>query len=323
LESEKIVSVAAPCRLHFGMVSFGGGGRQFGGVGVMVDRPGLELRISLADRLCTCGPLAGRVGEFARRWALFQSRGEEPNCRIEVVASPRLHVGLGVGTQLGLSVAAGLNALLARPPTCTEELAQSVGRGLRSSVGAYGFVQGGLIADRGKLPREPLAPLDCRLDVPPQWRFLLIRPRRGRGLWGETERRAFAELPAVPVDSARRLRREVHDRMLPAAERGAFEDFSESVYRFGRLAGLCFAQKQGGPYNGPHLCRLVERIRSLGVRGVGQSSWGPTLFAVLPDNQMAGALARELARQVGDADIELQIAAPQNVGARVIVKPAG
>ena len=50
------------------------------------------------------------------------------------------------------------------------ELAQSVGRGLRSAVGTYGFVHGGMIAERGKLPGEVISPLDARVVLPEDWR---------------------------------------------------------------------------------------------------------------------------------------------------------
>ena len=57
-------------------------------------------------------------------------------------------------------------------------------------------------------------------------------------------------------------------RLIPAAAAEDFARFSESVFRYGRLAGLCFAEFQGGPYNGRQLEELVQRVRSLGISGV-------------------------------------------------------
>ena len=47
--SAKIVEVVTPSRLHFGMFSFGRDeARQYGGVGMMIVRPGVRLRFSPA-----------------------------------------------------------------------------------------------------------------------------------------------------------------------------------------------------------------------------------------------------------------------------------
>jgi beta-ribofuranosylaminobenzene 5'-phosphate synthase len=315
----RTVQVTAPSRLHFGLLSFGGEGRQFGGVGATIERPAVELVVRRNDRLKVRGPLAARADEFARRWAAFHKLPSEPAFHVEVTAAPREHAGLGVGTQLGLSVAAALNALFDMPPSSPAELALSVGRGLRSAVGTYGFVHGGLIAERGKLASEPLSPLDCRLELPAEWRFVLVCPREAKGLSGTAERRAFGTLPNVAPQITGRLIEELRERMLPAAAQARFDEFSESVYQFGRLAGMCFADKQGGPYNGPQLTALVETIRALGVRGVGQSSWGPTLFALLPDEPAATEFLRRLNDRCSSDNLETWVSAPNNHGARVHV----
>jgi predicted sugar kinase len=147
-----------------------------------------------------------------------------------------------------------------------------------------------------------------------------MHPRGGCGLWGEEEENAFHRLPAVPADVTDALTEEVRERMLPAAARGQFERFSESVYRYGCAAGRCFAEIQGGPYNGPRLTQLVEAVRSMGVTGVGQSSWGPTLFAVLPNQTAAEAFAASLAGRMPEEDIALSITRTSNRGATIAVR---
>ncbi len=328
------VRVTAPSRLHFGLLSFGHPtGRQFGGIGLMIDRPAVRIRITSALRFEMDAPvpdaadaesqhderavLAGRVREFAERWTRFHGWPELPACRILIESAPPQHVGLGTGTQLALSVAAGLNAMYAIPQAAPIDLAMSVGRGLRSAVGTYGFVQGGMIVERGKLPGEPIAPLDCRLALPAEWRVVLIRPEISGGLSGPDEQQAFAKLPAVPIDTTQRLIDEIRLVMVPAAARGDFDSFSESVYRYGRLAGQCFAPIQGGPYNGPHLARLVDTIRTLGVRGVGQSSWGPTLFALQPDQQAAQRFQDRLREAIGQPCPTMMTTPLNRTGARI------
>ncbi len=311
------VEVAAPSRLHFGMFSFGQPAMpQFGGVGVMVARPGLRLRIDPAERFAACGPLARRaeavVERLARRWQL----PELPACRLEIVTAPPEHVGLGTGTQLALAVAAGLNAFRARPPQNAQELAAATGRGTRSAIGTYGFLHGGLLVEGGKTNEELLAPLDARVELPDDWRFVLVSRRGERGLAGEAEQQAFCELPPVPVAVTRELHREVENAMLPAARAGAFEAFSRSLYRFGYLAGTCFANRQGGPFAGAAVARLVATVRELGVEGVGQSSWGPTVFAIVEDEGAATRLADTLRTRL-ELDDMLIVTETNRQGARV------
>jgi beta-RFAP synthase len=287
----------------------------------MVEQPALRLAITPAERFVAVGSLREDVRELAGEWASFHGWVDLPACRVDVANVPRRHAGLGVGTQLGLSVAAGLNAALAIPPASPQELAASVGRGLRSAVGTYGFALGGLIAERGKLAGETLAPLDRRVSLPAQWRFVLVSPLRGKGLHGEAERDAFGSLPAVEADVADALHRELHEHMLPAAEAADLAAFGDSVYQFGRRAGLCFASVQGGPYNGPRLQMLVDLIRDCGIRGVGQSSWGPTIYAVCADDDAAVKLVDQLKARGALADADVWISAPCNRGARITVDP--
>lgn len=320
--TNRTVHVTAPSRLHFGLLSFGNDPtdtdkRQFGGVGAMIQKPGLRLSISPAEQLTAEGPLAERVLEFAQRWAVFHSLDSPLRCKIEIHSTPTEHTGLGVGTQLGLAVACGLNAFYRLPTATPIELALSVGRGLRSAVGTYGFTQGGLIVERGKLPSDRIAPLDCRLSLPDAWRFVLLRSRVSDNIAGDKERSAFAELPAVPAETTQQLIEELRQRMIPAAAQADFPTFSQSLFTFGRLAGSCFAKLQGGPYNGPHLCGLVETIRSLGITGVGQSSWGPTLFALLPNESQATDFLNRLQETTNTNDWEIHITPPDNHGVRV------
>jgi beta-RFAP synthase len=312
------VEVATASRLHFGMFSFGDERvRQYGGVGMMIDRPGLRLRFSPGDLFHACGPLQQRVEKFARSWAANANAGELPRCHIDVLSAPPEHSGLGVGTQLGLAVAAGLNAMYGRPRASSVELAALVERGRRSSVGIYGFDLGGLIVERGKLPGEAIAPLAAHCAVTSTWRVVLVQPRSAPGLSGGEEQQAFASVRPVPPATTDALQREVESQLLPALERRDFDGFAESVYRFGHTAGLCFAEVQGGPYNGPLLAEIVAAARRLGVAGVGQSSWGPTIFCLLRDEAAAAEFVARMRRDFSHFDANYTVARPVNHAATI------
>ncbi|HTN73797.1 MAG TPA: hypothetical protein VL096_01070 [Pirellulaceae bacterium] len=311
------LTITSPSRLHFGLLNFGGGGRQFGGVGVMVDRPTVQLRITPSEQFAVQGALATRVIPFTRAWQAYHGCEGPLACSIEVLSAPREHAGLGLGTQLAMSVALGLSRFFGLPNQTAIELATSVGRGQRSAVGAYGFVMGGLIAERGKLPEERISPLDAHLDLPVDWRYVLIAPRATSGLANDDEVQAFAKLPPVPSSVTHELARLAREEMLPAAARGDFASFAAAVYAYGRSSGECFAALQGGPYNGPVLTKLVNRLRELGVVGVGQSSWGPTIFALQPSAEAATALVAQLRGELAEQAFDIGIAATSPNGAVV------
>ncbi len=265
-------------------------GPQFGGVGAMIEPPNVEVTIAPSKHFSVHGAHADRVRQFVETVVRNWNLSSLPDCRIEV-RSPAGHTGLGVGTQLALATAAGLRRFLKLPELPIESLAASVGRGKRSAVGTYGFQHGGLIVDAGKARGEQFGKLSRREELPAGWRFVLMRSTEAQGLAGDQEAETFANLPPVPEAVTRKLWQITNEQMLPALAAADCAAFGEAVYQFGRLAGECFATAQGGPFASSQIERLVMSIRDYGVMGVGQSSWGPTVFALTENDSAAQQLA--------------------------------
>ena len=313
----KAVRVRTPCRLHFGMFGFGSPDRaQFGGVGAMIEPPNVVVEILPACGFVVHGSLADRTRQavelLVERWKLRSF----PACRISV-CSPRDHTGLGVGTQLSLAVAFGLRRFLNLSQLSLEQMAAEVGRGNRSAVGTYGFRQGGVIVDAGKEPRQTLGQFAVRVALPEAWRFVLLCQPGERGLAGSSEAKAFERLKTVPEEVTRKLWQITNDEILPAIDRSDCSMFGDAVYRFGRLAGDCFAAVQNGPFASAEIERLVNSIRDFGVPGAGQSSWGPTVFAVTDGDDEAQRLIEWVRGRSGGTRYEFTIARPNNCGAIV------
>jgi beta-RFAP synthase len=299
------------------MFSFGHADQpQFGGIGVMIDPPAVEVTITPAPRFHVSGSHTDRVKAFvelaAARWQLSGL----PSCEI-FVRSPRDHIGLGVGTQMGLSVAVGLRRFLGLVELPIDALAVDIGRAKRSAVGTHGFHHGGLIVDAGHRAGQSVGDLAIRVAVPPAWRFVLIAPPGQQGLAGAHESDAFARLPPVPESVTRQLWQITERDMLPALERDDCSVFGDAVYRFGRLAGECFSAVQDGPFANEEIANLVDAIRSFGVTGVGQSSWGPTVFAICSSSSEAETLVESLRSLPDLRPCDFDIAAPSNLGARI------
>ena len=267
------------------------------------------------NRFRCSGPHVERTKRFVAMLVEAWRLATPLACRIEV-CGPSDHTGLGVGTQLGLAIAAGVRRFFRLPDLPVEALAAAVGRGKRSAVGSYGFQLGGLIVDGGTRDGDWQGRLAKRIAVPAAWRFVLIRRGGAQGLAGAGEMEAFANLPPVPVAVTRELRRITNDAMLPAVDRADCAVFGEAVYQFNRLAGECFASVQSGPFASERIARLVEAVRGHGVAGVGQSSWGPTVFAVVADEAEAKRLAEWLAT-TEFSDCEVTVARANNSGAAV------
>jgi beta-ribofuranosylaminobenzene 5'-phosphate synthase len=296
-----MIRVVAPSRLHFGLFHVPAKGEQqpgeraFGGVGLMADSPNVVVTVRPAASWQFEGTLAGRAQVFAARFMEWLPESQRRPFQVLVERCPREHTGLGVGTQLGLAVAKALAVGVGEPDTASVTLAARVGRGERSAIGVHGFDRGGLLADGGKLPGEVVSPLVAQVRLPTAWRVVLFSPPTPANWHGHRERAAFATATGGDRDSLRRIAKTA---ILPAAEAGDLRAFGEAVHEFNRRAGEPFAAAQGGPYASAEIAELIADVRSTGARGVGQSSWGPTVFAVVEDSDTAMSLVLRFGRRV-------------------------
>jgi beta-RFAP synthase len=306
-----MIRVRAPSRLHFGLLSLAADGapwpdrlglpvvpsRRFGGVGLMVEAPGLRLTARAAPAWSAEGPRAERALEFARHFV-----GQLPADGSTDLSAQHLHIeqaapehaGLGTGTQLGLAVGRALAeawGLRLDVPA----LARLVGRGLRSALGVHGFERGGFLVEAGKRTPDALSPLAVRVPFPETWRVVLVIPSGLQGVSGRREVEAFARL-AGTADLARTdaLCRLALLGLVPALAEEDWRAFGEALHDFNARAGEAFAPVQGGVYSHALVADVVAFVRGQGIPGAGQSSWGPTAFAVTADEGQALALAARL-----------------------------
>ncbi len=266
----------------------------------MVEAPGLDLLAWPSDEWVAEGFLANRAMGIARKIAekLAEKGAPVQPVHLAILRAPPEHVGLGVGTQLGLGIARILCELASHPRPTVAELAGLTGRGLRSGIGLHGFALGGLIVDGGRRGPSGIPPLLSRLDFPADWSVLVVVPRLEPGLHGPGEVRAFAELPASSDALTDRLCRLVLLGLMPAVLERDLGRFGEALDEIQRRVGQGFAPAQGGIFARPELEAIASDLRSEGLVGVGQSSWGPTLygFSDAPPERRATLLARLLDR---------------------------
>jgi beta-RFAP synthase len=297
-----MIRVRTPSRLHFGLLSFpveeespgranqpAPRARHFGSVGLMVQEPGILLEAHPAGDWTADGPLAERALAVAKRLIASIPHAEVAPQRLAICQAAPEHAGLGTGTQLAMTVAKVIQLLCPSLKWDGPDLASRTGRGLRSALGVHGFVRGGFLIEAGKHQDEALAPLAGRWDFPEPWRIVLAVPPWGQGLHGARESLAFERLrTAAPAPALTdRLCRLVLLGMLPALAAQDLPAFGESVYEFNAAVGEAFRPVQGGRYANPQIEELVTWARQEKIAGVGQSSWGPAVFALVGDADRA------------------------------------
>ncbi|MGD9858202.1 MAG: hypothetical protein AB7U20_24950 [Planctomycetaceae bacterium] len=66
---------------------------------------------------------------------------------------------------------------------------------------------------------------------------------------------------------------------------------------------------------------LIRQLTRHGARGVGQTSWGPTLFAFVASARQGEELAERIAKEgtTGLKSCAVRMVAPKNTGATVTV----
>lgn len=221
-----------------------------------------------------------------------------PPVRVTIYRTIPAHAGLGSGTQLALALG-GAVAKLTGSPVPPREIARLLQRGARSGIGIGAFEQGGFIVDGGRGADDAPPPVIARVAFPDLWRLLLIFDLDGEGLHGAGEESAFRHLPPYTPELAGRLCRLLVMQLLPGLADADLDAAGPAIGEIQREVGDHFAAAQQGRFISPAVSAVLAWLEAQGVAGVGQSSWGPTGFAILPDTDSAGMLCREAERQFG------------------------
>ena len=329
IESHDTVLLRAPARLHLGFLDPSASlGRRFGSIGVVIEgfETEVELSAALADRVTADTPeghaQTDRAASHLR--ALRERSGRFEPLHLRLLQVLPAHGGFGSGTQLALAIGRAF-AQWHRLDLGTPTLAHWLGRGQRSGIGIHGFDLGGLLVDGGPAADGRPAPLLSRIALPDDWRILVVQDAREQGLAGIDEQGAMAGLVAMPAARSAEICHEVLMHVLPGAAGAEFESFAIGVSRVQQLLGEYFAPVQSGrAYTSAAVGRLMDWIgASAHPAAIGQSSWGPTGFAIVESPSRAEALAQAL-RAAGliEPGLVLRIVAPRNRGAEIIDRRA-
>jgi beta-ribofuranosylaminobenzene 5'-phosphate synthase len=294
------VCVEAYARLHFGVLDLRGSeGRWFGGIGAAASAPSLWLSASRNDALTVEGEDADRAAAFARQFLDFHRVAHGAFIQVHR-ALPR-HAGLGSGTQLALSIGRALAELYdldARPAA----LARAMNRAQRSAIGTWTFAGGGLVVEGGRRAgSSECGPLIARLPFPETWRCVVVVPEGPPGISGVDEAEAFARLPKPSEQDVHHVSHLVLMTLLPALADGDLDQFGRALTAVQEITGRWFASAQGGTFASEPSRALVRQLADWGATGVGQSSWGPTIYGIVERADAASRLVGRVREALGSA----------------------
>ncbi|MEM0482807.1 MAG: hypothetical protein QXM16_08000, partial [Nitrososphaerota archaeon] len=234
--------------------------------------------------------------------------------RLRILETPPSHVGLGSGTQLYLSILEAVSRLAGVEPPL-EVLVESGLVGSFSWVGVAAFGSGGFILDLGAAPSKMRRYVSLRF--PEDWFVVHARPpgRKGHPRSGEAEKLRALKYSR---DAEQRLVELLMKKILPGVLDRNLELFGSGLSEYQRLVGAAFSTYQQGVFN-PDSASIVSAMEEAGLLGVGQSSWGPTVYGFTESRKGAEEAARLLAQE---RVWTVTVTMANNTGARVVENSA-
>jgi len=293
------IQVTSSARLHMGFFDLHGGlGRKFGGIGVSLSAPSQVLTASLSETMKISGASSSRAFSIAQQF--IEKLNLKDSICVNIQQAIPEHAGLGSGTQLALAIGTAISRLHQLNLSAIQ-IAELIGRGGRSGIGISAFDYGGLLIDGGRVSSnisslqniskkniEPeiikkVPPLLARYEFPEKWRILLILDSNQFGIHGEEEHIAFNNLPVFSENLAAHLCRHVLMQAMPSLVEHDLTAFGYAIQELQSHVGDYFASAQGGRYASKKVGEVLQYLQNMGVACFGQSSWGPTGFAVFED----------------------------------------
>lgn len=318
------VEISAPARLHLGDLDPFALGR-FGYAPILaIKEPRTVIEVEDAEALEVNGLEATEARTYAKSvLEAFNLTG----ATVTVKAVAPRNSGFGSTTQLCLAVgraitkAHGLDVPLL-------ELVKALKR--TSTGGIYPFQLGGFVVaggfsvkpgERVLMREEPLIPpLILRTDFPDDWRFVLARPLAApKSPDKEVEEEAFSALrdrkpPAELIHKGYFI---LAAKLLPALLERNADAFGKALTEIQVTVGRIYQPVQEQIFN-PASQWLIPILNRSGALGIGQSSWGPTVYAFTDSPEAAQNIAEKLEAETQEK-AEVTLVGADNSGARVEV----
>jgi len=300
--------VRVGARLHLGQLDLNGSlGRLYGGLGLAIDQPQLELTSEQGSKLQIEGP-ESEIKRAERIALQYLQHYSLPGVKIKLMQSLPSHSGLGSGTQLALALGFAITRVYGLRPPLLELAGLTDREGSRSGIGVAAFKKGGFLVDGGKPASETISgtktnyhvpPVLTRFSFPKEWAIVIAIPKKGEEMFGSKEEKAFKSLLPMEEHISGRISRLLLMKLLPALAEKDLQRFGQGVTEIQEHLGDYFSPVQGGRFATTDGERVAEYMLSQGAAGVGQSSWGPTVYG-FTDRKKLASLAENIRNFMGD-----------------------
>lgn len=285
------VRVRVGYRLHLGFYRYLDEGLAYGAIGLSVEEPYLEVRATKtaeSSGISISAPTE-ESSEAVKRVVKYLAVAP---ANLVITGYVRHHVGLGSITRLCLATAVTLSMLHRRADLNLEELLVRLGRCKYSCVGYYTFLYGGLAVDTGvPLGQVGTIPKPLALVKFPRSWYVVIAIPEGGGL-REEEEEPHLRSP-TPVDEQGDLYRALV-YVLSGVKLERLDLFTRGVETIQRVAGNYFSKVQGGVFSSEYGEEIARAMLESGLRGIGQSSWGPTIYGFTDSYSVAESARRNV-----------------------------
>ncbi len=317
-EHIQTVSVKAPARLHLGFLDMHGGlGRQFGSLGLCLSDISTHITAKKSDDIVIHGPSSQRGTEYVSR--IFNALKIQGGVNITIHEAIPEHAGLGSGTQLALAIGIAIAKLYGAKKSI-REVAALMKRGARSGIGIGAFSRGGFLVDGGRGELTEVPPIVSHNYFPDEWRILLVFDNNVEGISGSPEKQIFKELSPMKEAVSARICRLVLMQLLPALQEKNCAGFGAAITEIQSLVGEHFSDAQNGHYSSQQVSEVMHWMLAQGASGIGQSSWGPTGFAIYA-NELEAYQTLQAARKKwqNQTNLDFSLCSARNTMAEIIV----
>ena len=313
-------------RLHVGLISMHAGGRRKnGGVGFAVDAPCGTLEIVRSNRFefedCRVKPLKhDEIADFSAMVnAAVESRALTCNVRVRLSGRMKSHVGMGAGTGIRLAILESLLRTNGIDATA-DDLIRLSGRGGTSGIGINTYFTGGIVVDLG-IPNDGLGflpssraickvrPISLHALPMPDWPLCMCIPRFISAKTQEEEIDFFSrEAVANATDSYESAYHALFGLYASVVDK-QFDTFCEAV---NRLQEIGWKKQEWCNYGSP-LFELASKLRGLGAKGIGMSSFGPLLYCLAEEEHLNAIFEAQ-----EDLNCEIVRVMPHNSGRELV-----
>ncbi len=309
------VHVNAFARLHMGFMDLNGTqGRHFGSVGLGLEAPDTLIELAIGHHVFGDCLLPEYVSKHKQ--LIVEHFNIHQEVSIKVHREIPRHFGLGSGTQMALAVGTGISELF-NLDLSPSDIATIASRGQRSGIGIGTFSDGGLVIDGGRGKDTVIPPIIMQQSFPMEWRILLIFDHAHVGLHGEDEIKAFASLQNAGLEETHHINYQILMQALPAVKEHDLKAFGEAISSLQAYTGDYFAPAQGGRYASQAVSEVLAFLTKHGVLSLGQSSWGPTGFAIFEDAAIAQHYLEQLQSTYTQTSLSWLICSARNIGATI------